>query len=137
MFSQIAREIQSIPVCLRDKEAVPVAQKAWRVNLVEFPKSVKTHFRRAPLLRHTQQAHEMRVCAIRFVVCERVLFACVEAGSVMRLASDEMSAALKGPPQLEDRAGNGNSGSIENAIQLKGPCMLPLSSVRVITGSRP
>ncbi len=71
-------------MCLRDKEVVPVAQKAWRVNLVEFPKSVTPHFRGAPLLRHTQQAHEILVGAIRFVVCSRVLFACVEAGSVMR-----------------------------------------------------
>ncbi len=48
-----------------------------------------------------------------------------------------MSAALNGAPQLEDRPSYGNSGSIENEIELKGPCMLPVSSVRVITGSRP
>jgi hypothetical protein len=48
-----------------------------------------------------------------------------------------MSAALKGAPQLEDRASYGNSGLVEDEIELKGPCMLPLSSMRVITGSRP
>ena len=87
MFSQIAREIQFIPVCLRDKEVVPVAQKAWRVNLVEFPKSVIPHFRRAPPhLRSATRSRrtKLRACAIRFVVCARVLFACVETGSVMR-----------------------------------------------------
>jgi len=81
MFSQIAREIQSIPVCLRDKEVVLVSQKAWRVNLVEFHKcgAVIPLFRRAPLLSHTQQAHEIACLRYSFrCVCEGIV--CVRGG---------------------------------------------------------